>query len=59
MALDERTVLEERLAELQDLRDKVEHDKDSLTAKVELDETQIEKIDLYKNAIQERIDALP
>jgi hypothetical protein len=59
MALDERAVLEARLAELQTTRNQYQADKERREAKIELDEQAIETIDYYKTAIQERLDALP
>lgn len=59
MTLDERTVLEARLAEIQAKRDAAQEEKESLVTRQERAEDTIEILDFYKNAIQERLDALP
>jgi hypothetical protein len=59
MALDERTILEAFLAELQTRRDQVQGDKEYQETKVEADETEIERLDICRNAVQEYLDTLP
>lgn len=59
MALDERTVLEARLAEIQAKRDAAETEKETLVGRQESAEDIIETLDYYANAIQARLDLLP
>jgi hypothetical protein len=57
--LDERTVLETRLAEIQAKRDAAQEEKERLVTRQERAEDTIETLDFYKTAILERLAALP